>query len=90
VPRRGTGRQGKDYTLTLNGQPLARMTPIRRRRAVPKEEVLAVLATAPAIDAGELRANLDDAIGQDLHASTARSAPPSEPPGASPAREPPT
>ena len=25
-------RQGRSYTLTLNGEPLARMTPIRRRR----------------------------------------------------------
>ena len=59
-------RQGRAYTLTLNGEPLARMTPIRRRRAVPKEEVLAIFATAPAIDAGELRADLDDAVSQDL------------------------
>ena len=53
-------RQGRSYTLTLNGEPLARMIPIRRRRAVPKEEVLAIFATAPAIDADELRADLDD------------------------------
>jgi antitoxin (DNA-binding transcriptional repressor) of toxin-antitoxin stability system len=59
-------RQGRAYTLTLNGEPLARMTPIRRRRAVPKEEVLAIFATAPAIDARELRADLDDAVSQDL------------------------
>jgi antitoxin (DNA-binding transcriptional repressor) of toxin-antitoxin stability system len=59
-------RQGRAYTLTLNGEPLARMTPIRRRRAVPKEEVLAVFATAPAIDVHELRADLDDAVSQDL------------------------
>ena len=53
-------RQGRAYTLTLNGEPLAKMIPIRRRRAVPKEEVLAIFATAPAIDADELRADLDD------------------------------
>jgi antitoxin (DNA-binding transcriptional repressor) of toxin-antitoxin stability system len=53
-------RQGRSYTLTLNGEPLARMIPIRRRRAVPKDEVLAIFATAPAIDADELRAGLDD------------------------------
>src|SRR5579863_3570902 len=58
-------RQGRAYTLTLNGEPLARMVPIRRRRAVPKEEVLAIFATAPAIDVGELRADLDEVIGQD-------------------------
>lgn len=59
-------RQGRAYTLTLNGEPLARMIPIRRRRAVPKEEVLAIFATAPVIDADELRADLDAAVGQDL------------------------
>jgi antitoxin (DNA-binding transcriptional repressor) of toxin-antitoxin stability system len=59
-------RQGRTYTLTLNGEPLARMTPIRRRRAVPKEEVLSIFATAPAVDVDELRADLDDAVSQDV------------------------
>jgi antitoxin (DNA-binding transcriptional repressor) of toxin-antitoxin stability system len=59
-------RQGHAYTLTLNGEPLARMVPIRRRRAVPREEVLAIFAAAPAIDVDELRADLDAAVGQDL------------------------
>src|ERR1700683_5138133 len=59
-------RQGRAYTMTLNGEPLARMVPIRRRRAVPKEEVFAIFATAPAIDASELRADLDEAVSQDL------------------------
>ncbi len=58
-------RQGRTYTLTLNGEPLARMVPIRRRRAVPKEEVLAIFATAPVVDVNELRADLDEAISQD-------------------------
>lgn len=60
-------RQGHAYTLTLNGEPLARMIPIRRRRAVPKEEVLAIFATAPTIDAEQLRADLDETVSQDLH-----------------------
>jgi antitoxin (DNA-binding transcriptional repressor) of toxin-antitoxin stability system len=59
-------RQGRTYTLTLNGEPLAKMVPIRRRRAVPKEEVLAIFATAPVVDADELRADLDEAVSQDL------------------------
>lgn len=59
-------RQGRAYTLTLNGEPLAKMIPIRRRRAVPKEEVLAIFATAPVIDVGELRADLDESVSQDL------------------------
>lgn len=59
-------RQGRAYTLTLNGEPLARMIPIRRRQAVPKDEVLAIFATAPVIDADELRSDLDAAVDQDL------------------------
>lgn len=59
-------RQGRSYTLTLNGEPLARMIPIRRRRAVPKEEVLAIFATAPAIDADELRADLEHFMDQEV------------------------
>jgi antitoxin (DNA-binding transcriptional repressor) of toxin-antitoxin stability system len=59
-------RQGRTYTLTLNGEPLAKMIPIRRRRAVPKEEVLAIFATAPVVDSDELRADLDEAVSQDL------------------------
>jgi antitoxin (DNA-binding transcriptional repressor) of toxin-antitoxin stability system len=60
-------RQGRAYTLTLSGEPLAKMIPIRRRRAVPKEEVLAIFAMAPVVDVGELRADLDEAVSQDLH-----------------------
>ena len=59
-------RQGRAYTLTLNGEPLAKMIPIRRRRAVPKEEVLAIFATAPIIDADELHADLEDSVSEDL------------------------
>ena len=59
-------RQGRTYTLTLNGEPLAKMIPIRRRRAVSREEVLAIFATAPVVDGDELRADLDRAVSQDL------------------------
>jgi antitoxin (DNA-binding transcriptional repressor) of toxin-antitoxin stability system len=59
-------RRGRTYTLTLNGEPLARMVPIRRRRAVPKDEVLAIFATAPVLDADDLRADLDEAVSQDV------------------------
>ncbi|MGA2830371.1 MAG: hypothetical protein ABSF03_30165 [Streptosporangiaceae bacterium] len=59
-------RQGRAYTLTLNGEPLAKMVPIRRRQAVPRDEVLAIFATAPVIDVNELRSDLDAAVGQDI------------------------
>lgn len=53
-------RQGRSYTLTLNGEPLARVTPIRRRRGVPTEEVLAIFANAPVIDPDELRSDIEE------------------------------
>lgn len=59
-------RQGRSYTLTLNGEPLAKMVPIRRRQAVPKGEVLAIFAIAPVIDVDELRSDLDEALAQDV------------------------
>jgi antitoxin (DNA-binding transcriptional repressor) of toxin-antitoxin stability system len=59
-------RQGRTYTLTLNGEPLARMVPIPGRRAVPKEELLAIFATAPVLDVDDLRADLDEGVGQDV------------------------
>lgn len=59
-------RQGHSYTLTLNGEPLARMIPIMRRQAVRKQEALAIFATAPAVDAAELRADMDTAVAEDL------------------------
>jgi hypothetical protein len=34
---------------------------------VPKAEVLALFATAPAIDTDELRADLDDSVSQEMH-----------------------
>jgi hypothetical protein len=49
-----------------NGEPLAKITPIRRRQAVPKEEVFAIFSTAPVIDVAELRSDLDAAVAQDL------------------------
>jgi antitoxin (DNA-binding transcriptional repressor) of toxin-antitoxin stability system len=59
-------RQGNTYTLTLNGEPLARIVPIRRRQAVPTAEVLAIFATAPVIDYAELRADIDRDFNQDI------------------------
>jgi antitoxin (DNA-binding transcriptional repressor) of toxin-antitoxin stability system len=60
-------RAGHGYVLTLHGEPLARLVPIRRRRSVPKHEALAIFASAPVIDVDQLRADLDDTVDQELH-----------------------
>lgn len=59
-------RQGRTYILTINGEPLAEVRPIRRRRFVPKAEALAVFAAAPAIDYDEMRDDLDAAFDYEL------------------------
>ncbi|MFI9844507.1 hypothetical protein ACIHFD_46290 [Nonomuraea sp. NPDC051941] len=59
-------REGKRYILTLNGEPLAEVKPIKRRRFVPTAEAQAVFATAPAIDWDEVRADLDAVIDDEL------------------------
>ncbi|MFC7218754.1 hypothetical protein ACFQLX_11320 [Streptomyces polyrhachis] len=58
-------RQGRPYVLTLNGEPLAQMIPIRRRRSVPRDEALAIFATAPLLDADGLRGDLDATVAQE-------------------------
>ncbi len=57
-------RQGRPYVLTLDGEPLAQLIPIRRRRSVPKEEALAAFATAPVLGTDDLRSGLDATIDQ--------------------------
>ncbi|MEU6719225.1 hypothetical protein ABZ897_47840 [Nonomuraea sp. NPDC046802] len=59
-------REGKRYILTLNGEPLAEVKPIKRRRFVPTAEAQAVFATAPAIDWDQVRADLDVVIDDEL------------------------
>ncbi|GAA1013013.1 hypothetical protein Aple_016040 [Acrocarpospora pleiomorpha] len=59
-------REGKRYILTINGEPLAEVKPIKRRRFVPTGEAQAIFATAPAVDWGEVRADLDMVIDDEL------------------------
>ena len=62
---RGVER-GESFTITRNGTPIGRLIPIRRRTFVPRAEVMAAFATAPALDETRFRRDLDAAIGQDL------------------------
>ncbi len=59
-------RDGRRYRLTLNGEPLADVTPIVRRRFVPTNHAQSMFATAPALDYDELRRDLDGAISDEL------------------------
>ncbi|MDG4833734.1 type II toxin-antitoxin system prevent-host-death family antitoxin [Solwaraspora sp. WMMD1047] len=61
---RGVER-GESFTITRNGTPVGRLIPLRRRTFVPREEVLAAFATAPALDPERFRRDLDEALDQD-------------------------
>ena len=61
---RGVER-GESYTITRNGTPVGRLIPLRRRTYVPREEVMAIFATAPTLDADRFRNDLDTIIEQD-------------------------
>lgn len=47
------------------GTPVGRLIPLRRRTFVPREEVMAIFATASRVDAELFRADLDALAEQD-------------------------
>lgn len=56
---------GESFTITRNGTPVGRLIPLRRRTFVPRQEVMAAFATAPLLDAGRFRADIDAIADQD-------------------------
>ena len=58
--------QGEAFVVTRNGVPVGELIPLRRRRFVPSETVLAAFVHAPAIDATTLRNDLDRHVGQGI------------------------
>lgn len=58
--------RGESFIITRNGTPIGRLIPLRRRTFVPRAEVLAAFATAPVLDPGRFRHDLDANIDQDL------------------------
>jgi prevent-host-death family protein len=56
--------RGESFTISRNGTPIGRLIPLRRRRYVPREEVLAAFATAPVLDGDQFRRDLDSAADQ--------------------------
>lgn len=61
---RGLDR-GESYIVTRNGVPVGELMPVRRRKAVPAELLLAALAGAPRIDPFKFRKDVDELIDQD-------------------------
>lgn len=61
---RGVER-GETYTITRNGTPIGRLIPLRRRTFVPRAQVLAAFAAAPAVDPDRLRGDLEAIADQE-------------------------
>jgi len=61
---RGLDR-GESYVVTRNGVPVGELIPLRRRRFVTAEVIIAAFADAPAIDAVRFRTDVDSVLDQD-------------------------
>lgn len=57
--------RGEDFIVTSNGRPVAELRPIRPRRFVPRETLLASFVGAPQVDFEQLRADVDAFGDQD-------------------------
>jgi prevent-host-death family protein len=58
--------EGESFVVTRNGVPVAELTPLRRRRFVEAETAVALFRSAPPVDYGRFRADLDAFVDQDI------------------------
>lgn len=56
---------GESFVVTRNGVPVGELTPLRRRRFVAAEAVVAAFRGAPVIDGRRFRTDLDRGANQD-------------------------
>jgi prevent-host-death family protein len=57
--------RGESFVVTRNGVPVGELTPVRQRRFVSAEVVVAAFASAPDLDAERFRADIDALVDQD-------------------------
>ncbi len=57
--------KGESFIVTRNGDPVAELTPLHRKRFVPAEAAIALFRTAPALDYDRFREDLDTIADQD-------------------------
>jgi antitoxin (DNA-binding transcriptional repressor) of toxin-antitoxin stability system len=57
--------RGESFVVTRNGNPVGELRPIKRRRFVPKAEVLAAFSGVGHIDYKQFRADIDRYVDQD-------------------------
>ncbi|MHB8323672.1 MAG: type II toxin-antitoxin system Phd/YefM family antitoxin [Candidatus Dormibacteria bacterium] len=56
--------QGETFVVTRSGVPVGELTPLRRRRFVPADAVIAMFRGAPSVDLTRLRTDLDSVATQ--------------------------
>ena len=56
--------RGESFVVTRNGVPVGELMPLRHQRFVAAETAIAVFASAPAIDSGRFRTDVDRLIDQ--------------------------
>lgn len=61
---RGLDR-GETFVVTRNGVPVGQLVPLRRRRAVPVDQAMAMFAGAAPVDAGRFKRDVDAWLDQD-------------------------
>jgi antitoxin (DNA-binding transcriptional repressor) of toxin-antitoxin stability system len=57
--------RGEEFIVTRNGAAVGELRPLRRRRFVGTDAVLAAFSGAPHIDAARFREDIDAALDQD-------------------------
>jgi prevent-host-death family protein len=57
--------EGEDFIVTRNGVPVGELRPIRRRKFIPKEVLVAAFEGAPHVDYEQFRADVDAYVDQD-------------------------
>jgi len=58
--------QGQSFVVTRNGAPVGQLAPVRRRRFVSAQSAVAAFQGASPVDLDRLRADLDQAAGQEI------------------------
>ncbi|MGE5336041.1 MAG: type II toxin-antitoxin system Phd/YefM family antitoxin [Nitrososphaerota archaeon] len=56
---------GEEFVVTRNGVAVGELRPVRRRRFVRREVLLALLAGGPAVEYERFRSDLDAFVDQD-------------------------
>ncbi len=56
--------RGKTFVVTRNGVPVGELVPLRRRRSIPTDELIAAFRGAARIDAKRFRRDVDAFLDQ--------------------------